>query len=262
MASEPDEARFDPRERVRRLPGRGGGAPSEYLDVKWRMVWLRDRFPDSQIETEILHWDERSCLVRATVRRIDADGAVRGTASGHGFETAADFKDYIQKSETAAIGRALNALGYGAESMGDDEAEAGGITNAPVERSVPRPAAVPEPAVVSARPQPARRAPPGGRAPNRFGGVHAAIKAKLGGEDGSFDPHPVAHDLAVAMFGVASLNEVEGEQLYRLRKKVDELDGRALRAEWEAARRAADPTPPARLDSRRGGPGDDRYTNS
>ncbi|HKG29607.1 MAG TPA: hypothetical protein VKB01_10775, partial [Thermomicrobiales bacterium] len=36
-------------------------------------------------------------------------------ATGYGSETASDFPDFIEKAETKAIGRALNALGYGAQ---------------------------------------------------------------------------------------------------------------------------------------------------
>jgi hypothetical protein len=38
-----------------------------------------------------------------------------GKATGYGSETAGDFPDFIEKAETKAIGRALNALGYGAQ---------------------------------------------------------------------------------------------------------------------------------------------------
>ncbi|MGI9254416.1 MAG: hypothetical protein ACR2J8_11760, partial [Thermomicrobiales bacterium] len=41
--------RFDPTPYLRQLRGRGGG---EYLDVKWRLLWVRTEYPDAKIETE------------------------------------------------------------------------------------------------------------------------------------------------------------------------------------------------------------------
>lgn len=116
---------FDPRQHVRQLP-RGG----DYLDVKWRLVWLRSVHPTAQIETEIYSFNEQHAVFRAV---IELPTGARAT--GHGSEEKSDFKDYVEKAETKAIGRALVALGYGtAEAMGDDDAEAGGITNSPVDR--------------------------------------------------------------------------------------------------------------------------------
>jgi hypothetical protein len=71
-----------------------------------------------------------------------------GKATGYGSETASDFPDFIEKAETKAIGRALNALGYGAQ-FGDparsDEPSPSpardrrGQPSAPIARPVPLP---------------------------------------------------------------------------------------------------------------------------
>jgi len=90
------------------LRGRGGG--SEYLDVKWRLLWLRKEHPDAGILTELIQYDPQMAIFKATVTLPTG-----GMATGYGSETASDFPDFIEKAETKAIGRALNALGYGAQ---------------------------------------------------------------------------------------------------------------------------------------------------
>ena len=99
---------FDPTPYLRQLRGRSGG--SDYLDVKWRLLWLRTEHPDAEIVTELVQHDPQMAIFKATV--IVPTG---GKATGYGSETASDFPDFIEKAETKAIGRALNALGYGAQ---------------------------------------------------------------------------------------------------------------------------------------------------
>jgi hypothetical protein len=99
---------FDPTPYLRQLRGRGGGA--DYLDVKWRLLWLRKEHPDAEIVTELVQHDPQMAIFKATVTVPTG-----GKATGYGSETASDFPDFIEKAETKAIGRALNALGYGAQ---------------------------------------------------------------------------------------------------------------------------------------------------
>jgi hypothetical protein len=106
---------FDPTPYMRKLGGRGGGS-SEYLDVKHRLLWLRTEHPDAQIVTEHIRIDDSGAIFKATVSIPNG-----GLATGHGSETAADFGDYIEKAETKALGRALNALGYGAQFADQDD---------------------------------------------------------------------------------------------------------------------------------------------
>lgn len=101
---------FDPRQHVRQLDN---GAP--YLDVKWRLHWLRSEHPEAEIETELLSMDEESAVCKASVR-IPGSGA----ATGHASASRGSNPSYIETAETRAIGRALAALGYGAEFVDDD----------------------------------------------------------------------------------------------------------------------------------------------
>lgn len=115
---ESPQRQFEPRAHIRQLHGKGG--PTEYLDARWCIAWLRDEAPDSQIETELIEVNDDFAFFKATVTRI-VDGEIRGRASGHGSETAGDFKDYIEKAETKAVRRALNALGYSVEAANFEE---------------------------------------------------------------------------------------------------------------------------------------------
>jgi hypothetical protein len=101
---------FDPTPYLRQLQGRGRGGGTDYLDVKWRLLWLRKEHPDAEIVTELVQHDPQMAIFKATVTVPTG-----GKATGYGSETASDFPDFIEKAETKAIGRALNALGYGAQ---------------------------------------------------------------------------------------------------------------------------------------------------
>src|SRR5829696_849910 len=106
---------FDPTPYLRQLQGRGRGGGADYLDVKWRLLWLRKEHPDAEIVTELVQHDPQMAIFKATVTVPTG-----GKATGYGSETASDFPDFIEKAETKAIGRALNALGYGAQ-FGDSQ---------------------------------------------------------------------------------------------------------------------------------------------
>jgi len=99
---------FDASKYLTNLNGR------DYLEVKWRLLWLRTEHPDAVIETELVKHGGGLALFRA---RVAVPGA--GIATGWGSETADDFGEYIEKAETKALGRALAALGYGTQFCED-----------------------------------------------------------------------------------------------------------------------------------------------
>ena len=132
--------------------------PRMYLEVKYRLVWLREQEPDATIETEIIHidldkevtavvseWDEKQgkmvkvtkhgtglVIFKATVRLPS------GTmATGTKMENAAAFSDWLEKAETGAIGRALAGLGFGTAATDEMSEGEGRVVDAPVERKVP-----------------------------------------------------------------------------------------------------------------------------
>ncbi len=99
---------FEPAKHLTTVSGR------DYLEVKWRLVWLRAEQPLASIETELHSLADGTAIFRARVRT--PEGA---EASGWGSESAADFPDFIEKAETKALGRALAALGYGVQFCED-----------------------------------------------------------------------------------------------------------------------------------------------
>lgn len=145
---------FNPNDHLIQIKNRQGNA--DYLPVAWRLVWFRQECPQGTIETEMVHLDleketeeetfvwnaekRRSekviktakgiAIFRATVK--DGKG---GTATSTKMEKAASFPDYLEKSETGAIGRALAALGYGTQFTADDLNEAHRIVDSPVDRA-------------------------------------------------------------------------------------------------------------------------------
>ena len=102
------ENAFDASKYLTKLSGK------DYLEVKWRLLWLRTEHPDAVIETELVKHGAGLALFRA---RVTIPGG--GVATGWGSETADDFGDFIEKAETKALGRALAALGFGTQFCED-----------------------------------------------------------------------------------------------------------------------------------------------
>lgn len=115
---------FEPSRYLTKISG------SDYLEVKWRLVWLRHEHPEAAIETHLEVHSDSLALFRATV---SIPGG--GSATGWGSEQPGDFRDYIEKAETKAVGRALAALGYGTQFCPDFEfgASVGRVVDSPID---------------------------------------------------------------------------------------------------------------------------------
>lgn len=96
------QQQFDPNLYLSKVKGR------DYLEVKWRIAWMRNEHPNAILETDLVSHDDMRAVVRAKVSLPEG-----GSATGWGSETSASSETYIEKAETKAIGRALTALGYG-----------------------------------------------------------------------------------------------------------------------------------------------------
>lgn len=88
----------------------------EYLQVPHRLVWFREERPLWRIETQLLEHSGKHAISRAVIR--DENGNIMSTA--HKSETVEGFADFIEKSETGAIGRALLMIGYGTAFCADE----------------------------------------------------------------------------------------------------------------------------------------------
>lgn len=96
---------FNPNEHLMDLKGK------QYLQVMWRLVWFRDEKPLWSIDTKLEHLTDTHAVFSAKIS--DENGVQK--ASGYGSESVKDFRDFIEKAETKAIGRALAMLGYGTQ---------------------------------------------------------------------------------------------------------------------------------------------------
>jgi hypothetical protein len=128
---------FDPQPHLIHLPrkvkdkatGHWTTVYEDYLEVKWRLCWFRDRYPHGVIETIEVCVDLERGYARYRCVVEDGQG---GRATGYGTETAADFADYCERAETRALGRALAALGIGTQFVGQDLTEGEHVADAPV----------------------------------------------------------------------------------------------------------------------------------
>lgn len=102
---------------------------ADYLEVKWRLVWLRNNHPDAHLDTELVSHIDQMAIFKAT---ISIPGG--GSATGFGSEGFNDFREYIEKAETKAIGRALAALGFGTQFCPDfDFGSNNGVVDSPID---------------------------------------------------------------------------------------------------------------------------------
>src|SRR3954451_10587615 len=119
-----EQVSFDPSKYLTKV------GSSDYLEVKWRLVWLREANPDATIDTELVSHDGQLAVFRA---RVSIPGG--GSATGWGSEAQDDFRDYLEKAETKALGRALAALGFGTQFCPDFDfgADQNRVVDAPVD---------------------------------------------------------------------------------------------------------------------------------
>jgi hypothetical protein len=129
---------FDPQPHLIQLPrkvkdkatGHWTTIYEDYLEVKWRLMMFRDRYPHGTIETEEICLDLERGYARYKATVADGEG---GTATGYGTETQADFADFCERAETRALGRALAVLGFGTQFVGQDLTEGDHVADAPVQ---------------------------------------------------------------------------------------------------------------------------------
>ena len=107
---------FNPQQHLIDLRGK------QYLEVAWRLVWFRDAHPTGSIITTMLSTEPLVMRCEVVV-----DGVV--IATGHGSADSQGRKVVwsgreIEKAETASIGRALAAAGFGTQFSGEyDDAD-------------------------------------------------------------------------------------------------------------------------------------------
>ncbi|MGH6915370.1 MAG: hypothetical protein ACREH3_16905, partial [Geminicoccales bacterium] len=81
-------------------------------------VWLRNQEPDASVETQMVATSEDDVVCRATITLQSG-----GTATAHGSANRTESERAVEEAESRALGRALAALGFGAEYADDDVIE-------------------------------------------------------------------------------------------------------------------------------------------
>jgi hypothetical protein len=128
---------FDPTAHLLKLPRRVKEKTTghyitvydDYLEVKWRVLMFREKYPHGVITTEEICVDLDRGYARYKAIVADGEG---GQATGYGTETQADFADFCERAETRALGRALAVLGFGTQFVGQDLTEGDHVADAPV----------------------------------------------------------------------------------------------------------------------------------
>ncbi|GAC1611123.1 MAG: hypothetical protein NVS3B3_21560 [Aquirhabdus sp.] len=113
----------------------------DYLEVKYRIVWFTEKYPNWSIETEFVRVNPDSALAKATIR--DDKGTIKATS--HKFEDSKGFPDFLEKAETGSIGRALALIGCGTQFCADELDEGKRIVDSPVSKPNPHAAGAQQP---------------------------------------------------------------------------------------------------------------------
>ena len=127
---------FDPRKYMRLIPNEGQTA-KYYLDVAYRKLWFRLRYPEGKIVKKILKLTEQVAIVEARVylnRNDDEDNFISNALAQKYMTADGQFgTKFVELAETAAVGRALSDAGFGlqfADREGDIDPE---VTEAPID---------------------------------------------------------------------------------------------------------------------------------
>lgn len=125
---------FDPRKYMRVIQ-QEGQAGKYYLDVAFRKLWFRLKYPEGKIVKKILKLTDQVAIVEARVylnRNDDEDNFISNALAQKYMTSDGQFGNkFVELAETAAVGRALSDAGFGlqfADREGDIDPE---VTEAP-----------------------------------------------------------------------------------------------------------------------------------
>lgn len=127
---------FDPRKNMRIIQ-KEGQTGKYYLDVVYRKLWFRLKYPEGKIVKKILKLTDQMTIVEAKVylSRNDAEDSFISNAMAQKYMTGDDQfgNKFVELAETAAVGRALADAGFGlqfADTEGELDPE---VTDAPLD---------------------------------------------------------------------------------------------------------------------------------
>lgn len=152
----------DPRQALRALIDRGAGNSADVIML--RLLWLRQEHPEAAVTTEVIRVEHDLVVMRASISLGNA-AAGSGIAAAR-IEDGDDWAGIVERTETVAISRALDTLGYvvsaaatGRLSVPEPAGEAPRVEEEPAP-SAPVPPPEPEPASPSTPSQRERAASP------------------------------------------------------------------------------------------------------
>lgn len=130
---------FDPRKYMRIIQEEGGRV-TYYLDVAFRKLWFRLKYPEGKIVKKILKLTEQVAIVEAKVylNRSDGEENFVANAFAQKYFSAEDMfgSKYVELAETAAVGRALTDAGFGLQFSDRDGEVDPQVTEAPFEAGI------------------------------------------------------------------------------------------------------------------------------
>lgn len=130
---------FDPR-RYMRIIGQEGQAGKYYLDVAFRKLWFRLKYPERKIVKKILKLTDQVAIVEARVylHRNDSEENFIANALAQKYRTEdGQFGNkFVELAETAAVGRALSDAGFGLQFADKEEDIDPEVTEAPLDAQI------------------------------------------------------------------------------------------------------------------------------
>ena len=109
---------FDPRKYMRQLVNEDTGETTEYLDVQFRKLWFRLKYPMGKIAKRLVQFDAKVAVVEAKIYldKDDAEGNFVSCAFAQRYlDDSRLGSKYVELAETAAVGRALADAGFGTQ---------------------------------------------------------------------------------------------------------------------------------------------------
>ena len=127
---------FDPRKYMRVIQ-QEGQAGKYYLDVAFRKLWFRLKYPEGKIVKKILKLTDQVAIVEARIylHRNDPEENFIANALAQKYRTEdGQFGNkFVELAETAAVGRALSDAGFGLQFADKEEDIDPEVTEAPFE---------------------------------------------------------------------------------------------------------------------------------
>ncbi len=146
----------DPRQALRTLIERGAGNSADAIML--RLLWLRQDYPEAAVTTEVIRVENDLVVMRASIV-LGSAAAGSGIAAAR-IEDGDDWAGTVERTETVAISRALDTLGYVVSATATGQSTPEPVRGAP--RVEEEPASLqPVPHAISpSEPEPVPQSPP------------------------------------------------------------------------------------------------------